>query len=90
MNYKQLVTKTVKSMRLIVKFKNGKKKLYVRRTKNRFTNTIRECPRGEYAIKIKYVGNYKNETPFYKTKQEALRATHAFLERGLLEEFVND
>ncbi len=88
MRAKELVKKTVTKFVLKCKKKSGEVVTYYRGTKKRFLALVRACPGEKYAISVRYVGGYRNETPFYKTKKETIRAIMAFTERKLLEEFL--
>ena len=86
----ELVKRTITRFVLKCKKKDGEVLTYYKGTKKRFLALVRACSGEEYAISIRYTGGYKNETPFYKTKREAINAIMAFTERNLLEEFLEE
>jgi len=90
MNYKELVKKTVK-IRVYFRPKNSKKvKMYYGGSKRRLLSRLRACSSGRFKILTIYAGegNFKNESAWYSTKQEAINAMNAFTTRSLLKEFL--
>jgi len=91
MKYASLIKATITSMQLNYQPK-GRRIVYTycTKSKRRFLSKLRTYKKGKYMVLVRYrgKGNYRNESVWYSSKRELVRALNAFTERPLLEEFL--
>lgn len=88
MNHNQLLKKTVGRITLLWREnEGGVVHRCHRRGKRRFIQDCKARSGGEFAVKVFYKSGGSNESVM-GTKKEMLYAFDAFLERGLLEDFL--
>jgi len=91
MKYIDLLKQTVS--RVTLKFRPENSKVvstYYKVSKRAILSKLRTYPRGRFQIRVAYRGGYNNTSAWYQTKKETINAINSFLDRKLLEEFLNE